>query len=802
LSSIVLKIPCKSSSFHAARGVLQKPFPAATYHARQEILARVQEWTGITILLDDVAYVPLRTDWLPPRDRRTADGIEVLVDGGRPDQWPPEVQAAIEARRTGSIAAGQIGQLWEMLCDDREVSEVSKVSGASATVLPDGATVDGGPDAAVTMAAQEADAEGPQTGPGERPEAAPAETAAEGTDLNGDVQSEAPVVAEECVASVVSAGDIAIETAQDPSRIGRSPPPETVERDANAAPELGRRDRVSTVTEPVIPDAEIDRLEPGSDEFTRVVQRLEHYGAKFPSWFCEQPVETVRAGLKEAARSEKVLRAYAAEQDGIRRQRDALVAQWAIDVGVSLPDPEPAIGLEYPCTDDGNGDRLVAQYRDSIRFCKTFDAWYLWDGSRWERDETCRMLALAKRVARTIHIEASATTDDRREKVGKWALSSGMLSRLKAMITCACPAVAVTPEEFDAHPTLLNCRNGTLELDTLTFRQPRREDLLTKQAGVAYDPAAACPTWLAHLDLVFGEDTAYIEGFQELCGYSLLQENPEQIMAILYGIGKNGKSVTIGALARVWGDYAVNIAAESLMVRRNDGPRSDLARLHGARLVTASEGESRASLAESVVKQITGDDAITVRRLYENEFQFRPGAKIFLATNHEPRIRGTDEGIWRRLWLLPFTVTIPEGKRDPAILERLEAEGAGILNWCLEGLRRYQENDCRLAPPEKVLAATARFRSESDMVGRFLAQEMKTDPMGTIERTVLYKIYLKWCEDEGEKPVSNRAVIKYLRERGFGERKLGGAMCWTGIRIKSAIEEEEDATAGSVQGGL
>jgi putative DNA primase/helicase len=152
--------------------------------------------------------------------------------------------------------------------------------------------------------------------------------------------------------------------------------------------------------------------------------------------------------------------------------------------------------------------------------------------------------------------------------------------------------------------------------------------------------------------------------------------------------------------------------------------------------------------------------------------------------------------------LLPFTVTIPEDRRDPGILDKLEAEGSGILNWCLEGLRRYQANGCRLAPPAKVVAATARFRSESDMVGRFLAQEMKTDPMGTIERTVLYKIYLKWCEDEGEKPVSNRAVIKYLRERGFGERKLGGAMCWTGIRIKSAIEEEEDATEGSLQAGL
>ena len=486
-----------------------------------------------------------------------------------------------------------------------------------------------------------------------------------------------------------------------------------------------------------------------------------------------------------------------------REYRDARTIQYAIDVGVELPDPTPPpVAQEFPCTDDGNGDRLVAQYRDSIRYCKTFDAWYIWNGSFWERDETCRMLALAKRVARTIHIEASATTDDRREKVGKWALTSGMLSRLKAMIACAAPAVAVTPDEFDARPELLNCKNGTLELDTLTFREARREDLLTKCCGVDYDPAAECPTWLAHLDLVFGGDAAYIRGFQELCGYSLLQYNPEQIMAILYGTGKNGKSVTIGALARVWGDYAVNIAAESLMVRRGDGPRSDLARLHGARLVTASEGESGAYLAESVVKQLTGDDAITVRRLYENEFEFRPGAKIFLATNHEPRIRGTDEGIWRRLWLLPFTVTIPEDRRDPGILDKLEAEGSGILNWCIEGLRRYQENGCRLAPPAKVVAATARFRSESDVIGRFLAQEMKVDPLGTIARSALYKIYLQWCEDEGERPVSNRTVIKYLRERGFGERKTGGVMCWTGIRIKSATEAEEDATEGSLQAGL
>ena len=484
--------------------------------------------------------------------------------------------------------------------------------------------------------------------------------------------------------------------------------------------------------------------------------------------------------------------------------RDARTLAYTISVGVELPDPTPPqVTQEFPCTDDGNGDRLVAQYRDSIRYCKTFDAWYLWSGSRWERDETCRMLALAKRVARTIHLEASATTDDRREKVGKWALSSGMLSRLKAMIQCACPAVAVTPDEFDAHPTLLNCQNGTLELDTLAFREARREDLLTKQAGVAYDPVAACPTWLAHLDLIFNGDAEVIEGFRQMAGYSLLDGNPEQVMFILLGRGKNGKSVTLKVLAEVLGGYAVNLAAESLMVKRNDVIRSDLARLMGARLVTSAEGGEGAALDEGAVKQLTGfDDKITVARKYENEFEFTPGAKIWFATNHAPRIRGTDDGIWRRIWLIPFEVQIPEERRDPQITEKLLQEKAGILNWMLAGLQQYHAQGHRLRPADKIVAATRAYRRESDAIGRFLADEMIYDPQGSVTRAGLYSIYSEWCKVEGEPAVASRTIAKYLRERQIQETKRGGARCWIGIRVKNTVEAEQDAAAGSVQAGL
>jgi putative DNA primase/helicase len=413
------------------------------------------------------------------------------------------------------------------------------------------------------------------------------------------------------------------------------------------------------------------------------------------------------------------------------------------------------------------------------------------------------MLALAKRVARTIHIEASTAGDDRREKVGKWALSSGMLSRLNAMISCACPAVAVTPDAFDSHATLLNCRNGTLELDTLTFREARREDLLTKQAGVDYDPSAACPTWLAHLDLIFGGDVEVISGFQQMAGYSLLDGNPEQVMFILLGRGKNGKSVTLRVLSEVLGDYAVNIAAESLMVKRNDTIRSDLARLMGARLVTSAEGGEGAALDEGAVKQLTGfDDKITVARKYENEFEFTPSAKIWFATNHAPKIRGTDDGIWRRIWLIPFEVQIAEGQRDPQITEKLLQEKQGILNWMLDGLRQYHAQGHRLQPAAKIVAATRAYRRESDVFGRFLADEMVFDPAGSLDRAALYRIYTEWCKEEGELSVAARTIAKYLRERQVQDAKRGGARCWIGIRLKDTMEAERDAAAGSAQAGL
>ena len=457
---------------------------------------------------------------------------------------------------------------------------------------------------------------------------------------------------------------------------------------------------------------------------------------------------------------------------------------------------------EYALTDAGNAERLIAQHGDSIRYCATFNSWYLWNGEVWVRDDAGKMLLIATDVARSIHSEAAvAPTADRSRALSRWAIISESLHTRKAMIDSAAPHIPVLPGEFDARPELFNCRNGTLELETMTFREHRKEEMLTKKAAVDYDEKAQCPQWIAHLHLIFGSDTDYLSGFQSMCGYTLLGTNPQQIMFILYGRGRNGKSKTIEVLARLFADYAVNIAADSLMAKRFENTRSDLARLAGARLATAAEGAEGARMDEAIIKQITGEYVITVRKLYENEFEFSPVAKIWMTTNHEPVIPGTDDGIWRRIWMVPFSVQIPEEKCDTDIAAKLLSESSGILNWCLAGLSRYYANGNRLVQPRKVSQATANLRTVSDTVGLFLATECSFEMGAWLSRSAFREMFEKWCAEEGIRRVpSGKRVADALRERNVTDGgKIRGERFWSGIRWKNENERIVLTKAGGFQ---
>jgi putative DNA primase/helicase len=492
-----------------------------------------------------------------------------------------------------------------------------------------------------------------------------------------------------------------------------------------------------------------------------------------------------------------------AEKDNaIRLERKR--KEYTIDIGIPLPDPSVSLGRrEFGCSDEGNADRLVTQYGDKILYSSLERRWYVWTGQKWERDDELRVQAIAKRTVRTILVEAAHTPEEYKQReLIKWAADSAMLSRVRAMVDSAAPLRAVKPDVFDAKEELFNFTNGTLNLYTGSFQPANPRDRITKIAGTHYDPKAKCPQWEAHLKRIFNYDEPYIAGLQTFLGYCMLQWNPAQIMAIFHGSGRNGKSVTLGAVSRVFGDYGVTLSADSLAAKRSDSPdaaRGDLASLKGARLCAANEGESGAVLAESLIKSLTGDDKIRVRRQYEQGFEFRPGAKIILVTNHTPRIRGQDLAIWRRIWLFPFSVTIDEKEQDPDLLDKLTKEGPGIINWLLIGLNRYLETR-KLEPPKKVVSATRAYQSEQDVIGQFFDAELIETPNigSSMPRKQVYGLYTQWCEQEGERPASNRRVAAYLTERGIQTGYAAGRRAWLGIRLKTdgerkEAEEREDA---------
>ncbi len=204
---------------------------------------------------------------------------------------------------------------------------------------------------------------------------------------------------------------------------------------------------------------------------------------------------------------------------------------------------------------------------------------------------------------------------------------------------------------------------------------------------------------------------------------------------------------------------------------------------------------------EAIIKQITGEYVITVRKLYENEFEFTPVAKIWMTTNHEPVIPGTDDGIWRRIWMVPFSVQIPEEKCDPDIAAKLLSESSGILNWCLAGLSRYYANGNRLVQPRKVMQATANLRTVSDTVGLFLAGECVLEPNVKLPRSDLREMFAKWCEEEGVHRVpSARKLATALQERGVvdGGKSMNDRF-WSGIRWKNEAERDEYERSQSAQ---
>lgn len=459
---------------------------------------------------------------------------------------------------------------------------------------------------------------------------------------------------------------------------------------------------------------------------------------------------------------------------------------------------QPDEQMRYRNSDSGNADRFVDQHGSDVRCDHVKNVWHVWDGKRWREDNSKTVQEKAIATVVNIYAEAFKETDEaRRKALGDHAKVSDKASRIAAILTLAGsnPEIAVTPSLWDSDPFLLNCQNGTVDLRTGCLRAHERKDHITRICTVDYDPDAPCPLWLQCLER-WQPDEKIRSFLQRAAGYSLTGDIGEETAFFLYGVGRNGKSKFTSAMEMILGDYAARVSVEALMESHKGAANTpEIVPLVNARLVIASEIAEGRRINEALLKDVTGGDAITCTPKYGHTFRFTPSFKLWFYGNHKPTIRGTDDGIWSRLPLVPFTITIPASERDPELSAKLWQEAPGILAWMVRGCREWQKH--RLSPPDAVIEATQEFRDEMDTLAGFWEKCCVFHPKAWCTANSLRDGYLKWCEAEKVKfPLSTPLFAERLKQKQATQdkRRFNGAVVrgWSGVALKSDQQEPDD----------
>ncbi|WDN94485.1 phage/plasmid primase, P4 family [Bacillus velezensis] len=431
----------------------------------------------------------------------------------------------------------------------------------------------------------------------------------------------------------------------------------------------------------------------------------------------------------------------------------------------------------FHLTELGNAERIVYYHGKNIRYCNELE-WLIWNGKMWQEDSKRKIEAITAQTLRAIYGEAQAAEDGYRKKqLNDWAKKCERRNIRMNTILDARPMVSVRKQELDSHKYLFNCENGVIDLKTGDLLPHDRDLLFTKISPVAYEKDADCPNWKSFMESIFIDEEGkpnyeIIEFLQKAIGYSLTGETTEQVMFFLFGNGRNGKSTFINTVQQLLGDYGRQTNSDTFIKKKNDTSiNNDIARLDGARFVSAVESEEGQQLSESLVKQITGGEKMSARFLRQEYFEFTPEFKVFFTTNHKPIVKGSDEGIWRRIRLVPFTVTIPKEKVDKKLPQKLAVEMPGILRWAVEGCLKWQKEG--LKEPEVIRKATEGYREDMDILGPYMSERCVVHPSAKIEAKELYKDYKNWCYENDEIELKNRAFYRQIEIRGF--KKENGA---------------------------
>ncbi|MDY0104271.1 MAG: phage/plasmid primase, P4 family [Lentimicrobium sp.] len=440
---------------------------------------------------------------------------------------------------------------------------------------------------------------------------------------------------------------------------------------------------------------------------------------------------------------------------------------------------------EFELNDTGNAHRLAANFREQIKYNVDNKQWMTYNGKYWQHDVYGQVKNYAEILIEEMKQDAIIAQGDYKKQILgniKRVMSSG---GKEAMIreTQHLKDIPVTNADFDTEPHYFNTPSGVVNLITGEILPHEKHMMLSRYTDIA--PEKGTPKlWLKFLTEIFDGNAELIEYIQRVLGYAMTAYTKEQAMFIFLGDGANGKSLLLETFSKIMGTYATTSSVDILVERKQHvANMSEIARLARIRTVVTDETEMGDKLRESGIKSMTSDYGyITARFLYGNEFVFKPEFKIFMATNHRPIIRGTDHGIWRRIKIIPFNRVIPDDKQDRRLGEKLTTEYGKILNWLIDGaIKWYQDG---LKEPRMISESVKEYRSEMDLVQKWITDNCETDPSYFESANVLFNNITQYIESNKEFRMSNTLFGRNMSKK-FEKVRQSGVTIYKGIRLRT-----------------
>ena len=450
----------------------------------------------------------------------------------------------------------------------------------------------------------------------------------------------------------------------------------------------------------------------------------------------------------------------------------------------------------YRWDDIGTSNFFADAYKNICRHCPEAKNWYIYDGHVWKIDIGGAVVSKLAKLFTSYMLDCRKYLDDdgQQENWIKYVANRIKKKNRDIMLADAATVYPVSIHEFDKDQHLFNVQNGTIDLRTFELKPHNPDDFLSKIANVTFDENARCDRWERFITEIMQNDTEKAQFLQKSLGYALSGDTSEECFFIFYGnTTRNGKGTTAETTLHILGNYGRTAQPETIAQKQhtNGGaPSEDVARLKGARFVNMSEPDKGLRLNSALVKSMTGGDTITARFLHQNSFEFKPEYKLFINTNHLPRVG--DDSIFAsgRVKLIPFERHFPENEQDKGLKAffRQPENKSGILNWLLEGLKLLKSEG--LKQPDSVRDATAQYRADSDIIGQFISECLIQNPgQKTLFKNV-HAVYEEWCKENGYGILNSNNLSAELNIKGKKTKR--GAKGKAYLLDYSLISERED----------